>query len=1342
MTHVFENIKIETNVDVLNNQTGHIITTNKGDLITDDGTKSTKLGVGANSYILTADSTETTGMKWIDPGTVPVIGQTGPTGPSNLQTAYDGNETIVLNGANNGIIIKDNITPISGNLFSITNNSGSVDHLSVDNTGVTIDGKLTVTGLIDPTGLVLDRLSSSPYTPSGPQPKGLIWLATTGINQPKYTNEIETKDLIQTLGDVLNEGNKTNGKNIVLSSGDSINSDTGGDLVFNGGDINLNPGVGKKVNIAGDQNITGNLNVLGTTTTSSSQNLAITNRFIYLNDCYDSSNPVDGGIVISRKTEINSHTTTASGFVAGVVGVSNPQVATASTANTPFSPNDLITICGTTNNDGYYEVLSHVSNLLIIKGVGTVGIVESFTKNNFVNGDVSPIGMIHHTTFDIFKSDAAGDFYAGSGNTSPIMYNKVTDVTTVKGDLATRTAGGPVALSVGVNNTALIADSTTPTGIKWAQIDHTTLSNIGTNTHSQIDSHISSTSAHGVIGNVVGTLDIQTLTNKTIDASNNSITNLSHTTLTNIGTNTHAQIDSHISATSTHGVTGSIVGTLDTQTLSNKNFVDANTFIVDSIDPTKKIIFDANNTTGTTLTLRSVNTANRTLTFPEPGISDTLVSRSSTDTLINKTLILPFVSSVFNGGTLTIPSGIDTLVARNTTDTLLNKTMDYNSNTFLNFPINTGPTGSTGQTGITGSNGSTGATGSVGQTGPTGATGSTGSTGTTGSIGATGSTGSTGATGATGATGIRGLTGATGQAGSTGPTGALNVTLPSVTNAVVKFTNTTGAVTSSGVICDAINNLTGINNLSCVGANIISSVSPTITLQKTGGGDGIVQGIDIYSSQGRAGGASSAFRTVNDNTGSSDIVLYTADPGASTLLSERIRVAANGTTTVSGSLVGITGATIRGSIPTADQIGTYMGEGGVTGNNSIVVVGGTNESAIPIFNILSSTIVSAQTVYGWRFVLSRNIRITSLKLRVSQYNGTGTRQIGLWDDVGTLLSSTVLSAPAVNGFLINSISPITLLSGNAYRIGALLQVNDSVPSSFSLQIQNNILAFTINGASSLTTTSLIFPGTLSGTKTLAGDFDFINLMPTYLAYTGTTGGNFTDANPGDFVIKNDNTTKSVLLGNGSSSAVKITNTATTINNSIVGTTGAVIRGMRPPAGFTPQSGGIYMGEGAPNDYAIEICSGITGASNSYIDFTRPGTDFAGRLVYSHGTETMLLNTVGSTLSTGSTISLVAGGATGTISLSAAGASGTISLATGGVNRVVTNNTNTIFLNSIVGASGAVIRGTRSGQPVAQSSGIYIGEGGGYTGDNSIEMLYYSPSTSAITIASPVLSTLR
>jgi hypothetical protein len=78
----------------------------------------------------------------------------------------------------------------------------------------------------------------------------------------------------------------------------------------------------------------------------------------------------------------------------------------------------------------------------------------------------------------------------------------------------------------------------------------------------------------------------------------------------------------------------------------------------------------------------------------------TIVGTTDTQTLTNKTLTTPVISSISNSGTITIPSSTDTLVGRATTDTLTNKTIAAGSNTI------TGLTNSnlSGTAGITNAN--------------------------------------------------------------------------------------------------------------------------------------------------------------------------------------------------------------------------------------------------------------------------------------------------------------------------------------------------------------------------------------------------------------------------------------------------------------------------------------------------------------------------------------------------------------------------------------------------------------------------------------------------------------
>lgn len=108
----------------------------------------------------------------------------------------------------------------------------------------------------------------------------------------------------------------------------------------------------------------------------------------------------------------------------------------------------------------------------------------------------------------------------------------------------------------------------------------------------------------GRSGNVVAAINDYTWAQ--IDKTTSSIADIttkSHTALTDIGTNTHAQIDTHLSSTAAHGATGAVVGTTNTQTLSSKTLAAGTTKFQDGTDVTKYAQFSvANVATGTTRT--------------------------------------------------------------------------------------------------------------------------------------------------------------------------------------------------------------------------------------------------------------------------------------------------------------------------------------------------------------------------------------------------------------------------------------------------------------------------------------------------------------------------------------------------------------------------------------------------------------------------------------------------------------------------------------------------------------------------------------------------------------------
>ena len=94
--------------------------------------------------------------------------------------------------------------------------------------------------------------------------------------------------------------------------------------------------------------------------------------------------------------------------------------------------------------------------------------------------------------------------------------------------------------------------------------------------------------------------------------------------------------------------------------------------------------------TTATFTNKTINLANNTLTgtlaeFNTACSDADFVSIAGSETLTNKTLTTPVISSISNSGTITVPTGTDTLVGRATTDTLTNKSISGSTNTLSNI---------------------------------------------------------------------------------------------------------------------------------------------------------------------------------------------------------------------------------------------------------------------------------------------------------------------------------------------------------------------------------------------------------------------------------------------------------------------------------------------------------------------------------------------------------------------------------------------------------------------------------------------------------------------------------
>jgi hypothetical protein len=173
-----------------------------------------------------------------------------------------------------------------------------------------------------------------------------------------------------------------------------------------------------------------------------------------------------------------------------------------------------------------------------------------------------------------------------------------------------------------------------------------------------------------------------TLTNKTISGATNTLTNIGNASLTN----SSVTINGTTIALGSSGTVTAVLGnalTIGTG-LSGTSY-DGSAPVTIAINSTVATLTGSQTLTNKTLTTPVISSISNTGTITLPTATTTLVGRDTTDTLTNKTLTTPVISSISNTGTITLPTTTTTLVGRDTTDTLTNKTINGSNNTISNI---------------------------------------------------------------------------------------------------------------------------------------------------------------------------------------------------------------------------------------------------------------------------------------------------------------------------------------------------------------------------------------------------------------------------------------------------------------------------------------------------------------------------------------------------------------------------------------------------------------------------------------------------------------------------------
>jgi hypothetical protein len=163
--------------------------------------------------------------------------------------------------------------------------------------------------------------------------------------------------------------------------------------------------------------VLGNLNVKGTTTSVSSENVLIADSKLLLNSGYTTATPESGGIVV------NFNPVATGVLISGVITATEINVA-----GQTLVAGDYIQVSSarTVANNGLYEVISYADPLLTINGA---------PDNDFSQSALSPdagdkTAVITHTNLSAFQCSETGIWQVGVGNNGTMAYSNLLDSTT------------------------------------------------------------------------------------------------------------------------------------------------------------------------------------------------------------------------------------------------------------------------------------------------------------------------------------------------------------------------------------------------------------------------------------------------------------------------------------------------------------------------------------------------------------------------------------------------------------------------------------------------------------------------------------------------------------------------------------------------------------------------------------------------------------------------------------------------------------------------------------------------------------------------------------------------